>query len=225
MSGFKRSQPGLRFAEEKITPDEIDRYETYYIINPSYSGAWVGAAGTAGTSSAIALTKTNVILDYPRNLEMAITGSATGMAGTMVVNGHDQFGNVITESFGFGSADNGGTVVGTKVFAEVTSGTLTYGTAVGSGTSRLGVGTSGTTALFGLPTKLGGTTDVKLITFTAGAGAATVNGGTIAAFVDVPMHAIKSPKDLPGTTSIMVWFKSSYNAENEAIVSNLAQRV
>lgn len=224
MSGFKRSQPGLRFAAEKITPDEIDAYDVYYVINPTYSASYVGAFGTAGTAASVALTKTNVILDYPRNLEMSITGSATGMAGTLVVNGYDQFGSVITESFGFGSADNGGTVAGTKVFAVITDGTCTYGTAVGNGTSRLGVGTSGTTALFGLPQKLGGTTDVKIITFTAGTGAISVNGGTIAAFVNVPMHAIASPKDIPGTTSIMVWYKSSYNAENIPVVANLTQR-
>ncbi len=40
MSGFKKSQPGLAFSGEKITPDEMDRYEIYHIVNPGTTASW-----------------------------------------------------------------------------------------------------------------------------------------------------------------------------------------
>ncbi len=224
MSGFKRSQPGLRFAAEKITPDEIDMYRQYVVSFPSISATWFGTCAVAGTAATGALVVINAIADYPRNLEFALAGSSVGLAGTMAVTGKNQFGAVVTESLGFGSADNGGTVVGTKVFAQITNGTLSFGTAVGGGTASLGVGTTGTTTIFGLPDKLGGTTDVKAITRCAATGAVTVGGGTIAAFVSVPFHAVKAPATLSGTQIITVLYKSSYNAEGDAVVANLSQR-
>lgn len=236
MSGFKRSQPGLRFtgnqgaanptALEAITPDEIDRYEVYQVTNPNTLNAasWFGTWAVAGTAAAGAMVIRNAVADYPRNAEFAIAGSATGLAGTASVTGRDQFGSVITETFGFGSADNGGTVVGTKVFAHVTSGTLTFGTAVGNGTARLGVGTTGTTSLFGLPFKVGGTTDLKILSVVAGTGAITVNGGTIAAFIDVTTSSIKAPVTTTGTMTITAWVRPTFNAENLGLVANLPQR-
>lgn len=238
MSGLKRELLGLRGSgttmngvptpTDAITPDEIDRYEVYTIINPACASGlatkWVGTTVVSGTADTRAFVAINAILDYPRNLEFALTGTGVGMAGTATVNGRDQFGGVISEVFGFGSADNGGTVVGTKVFAQYSSGTVLFGTAAGNGTTRLGVGTLGTTTLFGLPFKLGGTTDVKTITVTAGTGAVTVNGGTIAAYVNVPMHAIQAPLTLAGTYSIQTWVRPTYNSENQGLVANLAQR-
>ena len=35
MAGFKHSQPGLRFANEKVTPDEQDSYFIYDISSAS----------------------------------------------------------------------------------------------------------------------------------------------------------------------------------------------
>ena len=192
---LKRSNPALRFAlsEYGVSADEMDKMQQYIVINPSFSSTWFGTFAVAGTAAVKSLVVINAIADYPRNAEFALAGSAVGMAGTMALTGKDQFGNVISENFGFGSADNGGTVVGTKVFSQVTVGTLTMGTAVGNGTARLGVGTLGTTTLFGLPDKIGGTNDVKHIAWGSNGNNSTVGGGTIAAYVNYPMSAIKAP--------------------------------
>lgn len=237
MSGLKSYQPALRFtnsgtAQNKIptgavTPDEIDRYEVVTIINPNTLTAsnWFGTWAVAGTAAAGGLVVRNAIADWPRNAEFALAGTATGMAGTASAVGRDQFGSVVTENFGFGSADNGGTVVGTKIFAQITSGTLTFGTAVGNGTARLGLGTTGTTALFGLPFKVGGTTDLKVLSVNAGTGGVTVNGGTIAAFIDVPTSSIKLPvPQTTGTMAITAWVRPTFNSEQLGLVANLSQR-
>lgn len=227
MSGFKRSQPGLAFSSEKITPDEIDQYTTYSIVNPVTinASAWIGTWAVAGTAANGGLVIVNALPDYPRSLEWSLTGTAAGMTGTASVVGRDQFGSVITESFTFAGANNGGTTAGSRVFAQVTSGTMTFGTAVGNGTARLGLGTAGTTTLFGLPVKLGGTTDVKILSITAGTGGVSFNGGTVAGFVDVPRSAIILPvAQTTGTMTINSWTKSSFDATNIGVVANLPQR-
>lgn len=227
MSGFKRSQPGLIFPPEKISPDEIDRYEVYTIVNPNTLNAnqWFGTATAGGTSSAAALVVVNAISDYPRNLEWSMTGTGAGMAGTVTAAGFDQFGSVISETIAIGTASNGGTTVGSRVFAQLTSGTISWGTAVGNGTPRLGVGTTGTTTIFGLPVKIGAATDLKMLCVTAGTGAVSVNGGTIAAYADTTNHAIKLPvPQTTGTMSIQAWVKSSFDPTNINIVANLPQR-
>lgn len=225
MSGFKRNQIALRDSTFAITPDEQDRYEVYTVVNPSISATWFGTTAVAGTSASSALVLVNAIADYPRNLVGAVAGSAAGLGGTWVVNGVNQFGGEITENLVITGASNGGTTVGTSIFAQVTSGTFNYGTAVGSGTTKLGVDILGTTALFGLPVKIGAATDVKSVTYTTGAGAQTVNGGTIAAFVDADVHAIKAPVTVTGTMSFQTWVKPTHNNENSAQMANLSQVV
>lgn len=235
MSGLKRGLPELRFTSNfgstplyAVTPDEIDRYEVITIDAPTPDtglvSKWVGTGAIAGTSTNEALVLTNVIPDWPRNIEFGLSGSAAGMAGTLIMTGYDQFGSVITETLTVATASNGGTAVGTKVFGQFTSGSIQLGTAVGNGTTRVGLGTTGTTALFGLPFKVGGTTDLKLLTWTTGTGALSVNGGTIAAFINVPMHALKSPFNVVGTTSMTAWLRPTFNSENLGLVANLPQR-
>lgn len=235
---LKKGLPELRFSSSSgaanptpiyaVTPDEMDRYEVVTIINPNTLTAskWFGTWAVAGTAAANQnFVVINAIADWPRNGEFAIAGTGAGMAGTATMIGRDQFGSVVTETFGFGSADNGGTVVGTKIFAQVTSGLLNFGTAVGNGTARFGVGTTGTTALFGLPFKVGGTTDLKLLSVNAGTGGVTVNGGTIAAFIDVPTSSIKLPvPQTTGTMAITAWVRPTANTENISLVANLPQR-
>jgi len=223
---LKRIEPGLRFdlSSNAVTPDEQDAYTVYTIVNPNKTQTFLGTTAVTGTSTAAAIVFDNILLDYPRNLEVVHLGTHAAMNGTFVINGYDQFGSAITENFAIASASNGGTTAGTKVFSSVRSGTFTPGTAVGNGTTKVGVGTSGTTCLFGLPCKIGGTTDVKVLNFTAGTGAVAIAGGTIAAYVNKPMHAIKSPFDLAGTMSIQVWVKSTYNNE-EAVQANMSQQI
>jgi len=222
--GLKKHNPGIRFSGIQVTPEEIDRYEVYTIINPSTNEAFLGTCAVAGTSATEALVLDNVLLDYPRSLEVVMLGTAAGMDGTMTINGKDQFGVSITEEFAITQAENGGTQPGTKVFSSVQSGTFAFGTAVGNGTVSLGVGTSGTTALFGLPFKIGAVTDVKLMNYTAGTGAIAIGGGTIAAFVGTQYSHIKAPADIVGTTSYQIWAKPTYDADNDARMANMSQQ-
>jgi len=221
MSGFKRSQPGLRFSGEKITPDEIDRYEQYCIISPTDSATWVGTCAVAGTAAEGALVLINAQLDYPRNVECVMLGTGAGMDGTMTIDGKNQFGVAITEDLAIANAENGGTTVGTKVFANVTTGTFAFGTAVGNGTVSLGVGTTGTTCIFGLPTKIAGTSDLKALTMALSDVSTTVGGGTIGAYADATNHAIKAVDDLVGTTTYVVLYKPTHDADAEANMAGL----
>lgn len=226
MSGLKKHIYALNIAKSEfaVVPDEIDRYEVF-TINPGLSATMLSAAGTAGTASAIAMTIVNRTPDWPRNINFALAGTGVGMAGTLDVNGRDQFGGSQTESLGFGSADNGGTVVGSKVFAQITSGTLRYGTAVGNGTPAIGL-VPGTGCLLGLPVKLGASTDVVHLGMNTGTGVITYNGGTIAGFVNTSVHAIRPAATLTGTSVINVWVKPSYSFNNQkGIMSNGTQVV
>lgn len=231
MSGFKRNQPGLRLKnlsnsrvdEFAITPDEVDRYEVFN-VSPAINTTWWASAGTAGTSATTPIVIINAIPDWPRNIRFALAGSAAGMTGTLIVNGKDQFGVSQTENFTFAGASNGGTTVGTKVFGQITSGTLYYGTAVGSGTPDIGF-VSGTNCLLGLPTKIRAASDVVLLSQTIGTGALSYNGGTVAGFVDTTVHAVRPAVALTGTSDINIWVNSTYNNENGARMANLSQVV
>lgn len=158
---LKSFHPDFTFSGNKVTPDEVDQDQQYIIMKPTAGSAYFGTVNITGDgAAALVIDQTNA--DYPRAINLSILGVAGGMGGTAVVNGQDQFGNVIQESLGFATAAGGGTANGTLVFAKVTSGTVTIaglgGTAVGS--SYLGVNIGGT-PIFGLPAKLGGSADVK----------------------------------------------------------------
>lgn len=236
MSGYKRQEIGLRVTSTTgaanptpllaITPDEMDRYEVVDITPSGAVTAMIGTTAVGGTSAVSAVVVVSAIPDWPRNAEFAVTGTGAGMAGTLVYNARDQFGSAYQETISLGTAANGGTAVGTKVMAQFISGTVSFGTAVGNGTTRIGLGTTGTTALLGLPVKIGGTTDLKHLAWTVGTGAVIINGGTIAAFIDVANSAIKSPFNIPvGTATIQAWVRPTFNSENLGLVANLPQRV
>lgn len=164
----KNSQPAMQFNGEKLSPDELDQAQQYCIINPSVDPVFVGTqTGTQTQVRALGITQGR--LDYPRSLVGAVAAaSGSVVGGALVLNGKDQFGNSITETFTVAPATGGGTTSGTKVFAQVTSGTFTFGTGdPGTGTVRVGgaIGTSATTPIFGLPAKLGAVTDIKSITW------------------------------------------------------------
>ena len=213
---FKRSQPGIRFSGERVSPDEMDNNFVYQINNPSTTALgtlFVGSGGTAGTSANIALVVNNKYPDYPRNVAFNIHGTGAGMAGTLTINGDDQFGSQISETITIGTASNGGTAVGTKVFAQFRSGTVNYGTAVGNGTPNIGLD-GGTSCLFGLPWKINGTSDVISLSMSQGTGPISVGGGTaIGSLVNAGMHAVRPFAALGGTSFINVWVRPSYSSE------------
>lgn len=214
------------FSGNKVTPDEIGWDLMYYVINPSIGTAVIGTTAIGGTVAQKALVLVNALPDYPRNLAYSVVGS-NNLGGTWQVNGYDQFGNIISEAATISVVNGGGTAVGTKVFAEVTSGTFSFmtGGSVGNGTPNLGVGTGGTTALFGLPAKLGGTFDVKMISGSfGGVGTSTVGtfvtGSAVAAQVDTTNHAIKAPLDIQaGTTVYAIRFRPTYAVFDETVKS------
>jgi hypothetical protein len=143
---LKRHYPDIRFSGNLVTPDEIDRYEQYQVINPAISATFFGSA-TAGTvSQAVTVGLGNTVADYPRNVDLVFTGSAS-VSGTATVTGKDQFGASITETISQAQGTQEAAVVsGTKVFAEVSACTVAMGTGVvGTGTVSLGVGTVAST--------------------------------------------------------------------------------
>lgn len=222
MSGFKRSQPGLRMAGEKVSPDEIDRYEVI-TFTPGTAIAWYWL-GTSGTADVKALVPLNFLPDWPRNVQFNIAGSTVGMAGTLDINGFDQFGSTITETVGFGSVDNGGSAIGTKVFGRITSGTVRFGTFAGAnGTTRVGFSGAGTTTLFGLPVRLGSSTDVVSIGVSGGTDSVSVNKGTVGTMVVQSISAIRAQTPVTGTAEFRAWIKSSFVPDNVPTVSALTQ--
>lgn len=221
MPGIKTEVTSVRFNNNKVTPDEMDSYDQYIVAYPGTSLTYVGTAAGGTSTQARALVLINTNPDYPRNLAYSAVGT-NDFGGTWVVNGKDQFGATITETVGSGTVAAGTPAfnkAGTAIFAQVTSGTFTVATgAVGEGSAQLGVaagGTAGSTALFGLPTKIAAVTDVKRITHLKNFVNTTLNGGTIAALVGTANHTFNGTAALGTADLFIVTMKSSYNAEKD----------
>ena len=224
--GMKRHYPDFRFSGNQVTPDEIDRYEQYQVINPAISATFFGSA-TAGTVSQVAaIGLGNTRADFPRNVAAVFSGSAS-VSGTVAVTGVDFFGVAQTESVGLAQGtQTAGTASGTKVFAQVTAATCTFGTGVsGTGTVSLGVPIAGTEARFGLPSKLSGTSDVKAITWSNETGVSIpLNGGTIGGYIDATNYSFWGTADLEGTTTLTALVKPlGFDETVSGTVANLAQ--
>lgn len=225
MPGLKNVDPSFAWSGNQVTPDEIDRYEIYSVINPSIDDSWFGTVAGTQTQTGRAVVIINNEADYPRNARIAFLGASGSVvnlaSGTL--NGKNQFGVSISESYVGTPAANGGTIIGTAVFAEINSGTFNFGTGdPGSGTIKVGCGTAGTTTVFGLPTKIGGSTDIKRISGSFnGVGTSTagtfVFGGTHSSAAATAVHGFKAPRDLAaGTVVYQVTFKPTYNAQADA---------
>ncbi len=227
MSGLGERFPEFQTGGAQAAPRDIDRYEAYSIIHPGLSATALGTVTSATANPAFVFD--NIRLDYPRNLLFSILGVAGGMGGTAVVYGKDQFGVAINEAFAVGSANGGGSVAGTKTFAQLTAATLTgidgaAGTAIG--TARLGyaIGTAdGLVARFGLPTKIAALTDVKRITYTSqGVGGTALNGGTIAAAnVSVSAQQFLPARIMAGTEVYTLTIKSTFDNLGKSNLSAL----
>ena len=217
--------PDVRFSGNQVTPDEMDRYEQYQVINPAISATFFGSA-TANVADAVgAIGLGNTRADYPRAIAAYFSGSAS-VSGTVAVVGKDQFGVVVSESLALTQGtQTAGTPASTNIYAQITSATVTMGTGViGTGTVSLGVPIAAGAAKFGLPAKIGAVSDVKAITWTNATGVAIpINGGTIASatYVDATTHAFVGSATLAGTQTYTVLFKPSYVAESLAKMANL----
>jgi len=206
---LKAHYPDIAFSGNKVQPNEIDRYEVYTLNVKAPVISWFGTAIGNGTAGYKALTLVNKLAPYPTSVEARLVGAAGTTKGTCVINGKDQFGASISETLSLASG-SAGTVIGTKVFMEISSGSVELGTAAGS--CVVAAGTAGTTTLLGLPIKLGGTSDVKLLTWSDGdtqtsAGGAT---GTVGGFVNYAMSAVKAVTPISGTIDMTAWVRSSY---------------
>lgn len=219
MAGLKDNFPGIAQGADsgyKVTPDEIDQDQTYYVLHPDVAANGIGtaAAGTVNVAWTIVGTP-----DYPRNLKYSVTGPAGGVGGTCIVNGTDQFGNTIQETITLGSANAGGTVEGTKVFNFVTSGTHYPNGGDNTGTAVLGfaIGTSSTSPKFGLPVKLGATADVKKVVWVDND---VTKQSTFT--VDTTNHAVILPNTggVAEADSYVITYRSSYNTSGDAQVFN-----
>lgn len=228
MSGLKQYNPAFQGAKAQVTPDEQDVYIQYVVNNPSISATWAGtcAGGTAGQAKALVLINKN--LDFPRNLLYGVVGTAD-MGGSWTVNGKDQFGNVIAETVVLGTAAAGtpaAAVAGTKIFAQVTSGTFTVDAAgVGNGSARLGVaiGTAATAKYYlGLPTKIAAVGDVKSISWSKELVQTTMNGGSVTSdLVNTTTHSFCGTGIMGGTETFTVLLKPTYDNAGKANMTGL----
>jgi hypothetical protein len=214
---LKSYHPDVTFSGNKVTPDEIDQDQQYVILNPSVDPVFVGTQTGTQTQTA-ALGIINGRLDYPRSLVGAIAAAAgSARGGTLTFNGFDQFGSAVSETITVAAANGGGTTNGTRVFARVTSGTVNFGTGeAGPGTARLGVGigTSASLPLFGLPARLGGTADVKRITW-IDADTAKMHDAAAAANTAQSAVILNVAGGIAAADSFVVTYRSSFNATND----------
>lgn len=229
MAGLKKTDPAFAFSGARITPDEIDSYSQYVVLNPSISSTYVGtcAGGTATVASALVIT--NGYLDYPRNLLYSAVGT-NDFGGTWTINGYDQFGASITETVTNGTVAAGTpafAVAGTSIFARVSSGTFTAtSTSVGIGSARLGVaiGTAGTLRYWlGLPDKIAAVTDVKTITWSTQHVHTAINGGSIqsSTFVNTTNSGVGGSAIMAGTETFAVLYRSTKDLSGAANQASL----
>lgn len=201
----------------KVAPSEIDEDQNYYILHPSVSATLVGTVAPGATSGTFVIDTPKVL--YPRTLLVSSAGAGSH-GGTAVVSGKNQFGESITETIVVTAATGGGTTPGTKVFAYVDSASWTVN-GTGAGTPNLGfqIGTSAAgTPTFGLPTKLGGTADVKVVGWIdadAEKAAST--------YVDLANHGVKIDVagGLVAADSFVVKYRSSYDPSSEPLMAKL----
>ena len=205
-----------------VSPADQDEYKQFVFANIA-----TGALGTRTNAAAGAFVFDNVLLDYPRNIHLIMLGEAAGMGGSAIVYGVDRWGNAINETFTIGSANGGGTVAGTRIFTKITSGSITSidgggGTAIGTCTIGYAVGTSATAKMWlGLPTKIGGTADVKMLTYIKNFVVTPLGGGTLStANINATYHAVGGTETAGTAHTYSVLYKSTYDNIGKA---NLAQ--
>ncbi len=223
--------PGFTIANVgRVQQRDIDQYVTDLVDSPSVDSAYIGTASPVIGASGPIIIK-SFTPDYPRNLRYTMLGVAGGVGGTFTAKGFDQFGSAITEVAGFGSAAGGGTATGTAIFGSV--GTITVaGTGLGGtavGTCSVGFSTaSGITGnWFGLPVRLGGTADVRGITWINNGTTTALNKGTAlgtlvsAGFGTTPPHAFQGTSGVAITDKYITTIKPTWDNLGKGEMSNL----
>lgn len=220
-------------AGPRVQQKDIDQYIIYEVNSPSVSASYMATISPVAASPATtsALVFKSHLPDYPRNLLYQITGVAGGMGGTITAIGVDQFGSAVTESCGLGTAAGGGSVQGTAIFGSVTSASVKAiglgGTAIG--TTTLGFSTTSGTGgnWFGLPVKIGGTLDLRTITWNTGGTAPALNAGTNfgtlvnATGLGLPSHAFQGTAGLTVGDLYIVTVKPTFDNTFKGEETNL----
>lgn len=226
LGGFEQFTPGYG---GQIQQKDIDQYNTYVVHAPSVSATYM-ALGTNGGGGGTALVIKSAVPDYPRNFLYQVTGGTVG--GTITAVGVDQFGSAQTESVVIGTAASGGSKSGTAIWGSLTAGTY-FPIAANNGTPSIGFGTKTgdpTTAganWFGLPVRLGGTTDVRVITWINNGTATAINGGTnfgsiVGAGVGtIPIHAFQGTSGVAITDRYVVTIKTQYDNLGKGTMAKL----
>ncbi len=220
MAGLKTSVPALGHAKQKISPDEMDIYFKEVVLHPAVSTTFFGTVAPGTVAGPVVIT--NRYADNSRNVLFSIVGPAGGVGGTMVVYGRDQFGGTINETIAIASANGGGSASGSLIFAEVGTAQYYPNGVDNTGTPRLGVaiGTAaGVAHRFGILNKLGGTTDVKRITY--------INNGTSTciaspqAQVDATGNYFSGTAVVQVTDSYVVLYKPTRDLSSQGLQANL----
>lgn len=220
---LKKYFPPTRFNGEKVDPDEMNFAYEYMVMYPTIGSSFVGtaAANLSGSTSAFVLASQQ--LDYPRNLLLTIVNTAGSLnAGTVTVTGTDQFGGAQTETIGVALGTATTAVAGSKIFNTVSTASITFGTGqVQNGTPYLGVaiGTAaGQVAAFGLPVRIGGTSDVKSVTWINNGTSTAITGGTVVgSLVSTANHSFAGTHIVAATDIYVVTVLSSFNSENTPV--------
>jgi hypothetical protein len=227
MPGLKKHHADIRFSANKVTPDEVDRYEKTLIIYPSASATWLGTAAAITGSTSGTFVLASQIMDYPRTPLVTLTcASSTITVGTVSLTGTDQFGKAITEDISL-SGTSGVVRAGTNIFKKVTAASITTGNTGAQGTAlatvTLGVAigtTAGQVARFGLGYKIGAASDVKMVTWINNGTSTTITEGTVVStLASAASHSFAGTKIVAATDIYVVEGVPTYNAESEVNVA------
>lgn len=229
MSGLGKTEYAFVAGGAQVAQRDIDQYDLICVDNPSVNASWYGTVAGGTVSTNAAFTKINQLADWPRNVLYSVTGVASGtFGGTFIANLVDQFGSAVTETVVVPSAVVGGSVFGTAIAMKFLSGTFqSTGASGGStGTASIGFGTieggSSQTNWFGLLTKLGGTADVKNITWIASTTVTTLNGGTsIGTLVNTSTHSFQGTSGVTATDHYRVVLKATFDNTSFGTMSGL----
>ena len=142
--------------DKSLVPGDLD------VMASAFLGAPVVADVDRSYATADWADGTLAILaqpDVPRNLTATLTDANDSVSGLLTLTGLDPAGRVVVETMAPDAAGGGKTLVGTKIFASITSQVISgTGGSVDAGSDQLviGVGT-----LIGLPTDIKAAAAVK----------------------------------------------------------------
>ena len=218
--------PGFAGAGAQVAPVDIDRYEKVMVTAPSVDGSFLGTiSGTVTANTAI--VKRNILMDFPRNVKYAVNGISNGTyGGTFSCVYIDQFGQGTTENVVIAAAVDGGTTFGTAIVYKLIAGTFKSQGSAGTfiGTASIGAGTTlgASGNWFGLLTKIGATSDVKLIRYNNNGAGTVLGGGSLQGTnVSVDRHAFQGTGGVLVTDTYTVLLKSTYDNTGKGTMSAL----